>query len=116
MMSRETIINAIEAHEAARCKFVLEYPGPCGNVSAQLTAEDIADAILSMINLPARASGLTPEEYAEWVELNGRVRCTGLTARKAQCRNTVSSPQYTNPFEWRKMRDTQPYCSAHGGA
>ncbi|WP_124920710.1 hypothetical protein [Burkholderia sp. Bp9099] len=116
MVSREAIIKAIEAHESARCRFVLEYPGPNGCASAQLTPEVIADAILSLINLPARVSGLSPDEYAEWVELNGRVRCAGHTARKTQCRNTVSGPLYANPIEWKKVKDSQPYCSTHGGA
>ncbi|AIO31468.1 hypothetical protein DM39_1497 [Burkholderia cenocepacia] len=115
MISREAIIKAIESHEAARCRFILEYPGPNGCASARLAPEDIADAILSMINLPARVSGLTAEEYAEWVELNGRVRCAGRTARKTPCKNTVTGPQLANPLEWKRAKDSQPYCSIHGG-
>src|SRR5260370_42569831 len=60
---------------------VLEYPGPGGNASTGPTGEDIAPAILHGVNLAARVSGLTPEEYAGWLELNGRVHCAGLTAR-----------------------------------
>lgn len=116
MISREAIVKALKAYEAARCRFMLEYPGPNGCAYAGLNPEDIADAIVDLINLPARVSGLTPDEYAEWVKLNGRVRCAGFTARKTQCKHTISGPQYTNPFEWKKVRDLQQYCPVHGGA
>ncbi|NIF56267.1 hypothetical protein [Burkholderia sp. Ax-1724] len=115
MTSRAAIIDAIETLRKARCNFILEYPGACGCAHAHITGEDIASAILDGVNLAARVSGLTPDEYAEWVELSGRVRCTARTARGKQCRHTVSGPMISNPFEWKTLRDSAPYCPTHCG-
>lgn len=115
MTSRAAIIDAIETLRKARCNLIVEYPGACGTAHAHLTGEDIAAAILDGVNLAARVSGLTPDEYAEWIELNGRVRCSARTAHGKQCRRTVSGPMIFDPLEWKALRYSAPYCPTHGG-
>jgi hypothetical protein len=115
MTSRTAIIDAIEALRKTSCNFIVEYPGACGTAHSHLTGEDIAAAILDGVNLAARVSGLTAEEYAEWVELSGRVRCSARTAQGTQCRKTASGPMISNPLEWKALRDSAPYCPTHGG-
>lgn len=115
MLTKEQIIEAIEAHVAAGCVFTMEYPGALGCAYARLSPETIASAILDLPNLPALLSGLTAEEYREWIESYGRVRCSGLTGRKRRCRNMVSGRMMSNPLEWKVLRDTHPCCNVHGG-
>lgn len=76
MTSRTVIIDAIETLRKARCT--------CGNAFTGPTGEDIAAAILNGVNLAARVSGLTPEEYAEWIELTAPVSL--LAASRAATR------------------------------
>ena len=62
----------------------LHLPGPGGNAFTGPTGEDIAAAILNGVNLAARVSGLTPEEYTEWIELTAPVSL--LAASRAETR------------------------------
>ncbi|NMV37228.1 hypothetical protein [Ralstonia insidiosa] len=115
MLTKDAIAQAIAAHEAAGCTFVLEFPGPMGTMYERLRGDDLAAAIVELVNLPARMSGLTPTEYAEWIEWGGRVQCCAVTVRGKQCRKSAPGPLLKNPAEWKAARDAQPYCESHGG-
>lgn len=84
-------------------------------MNALLTPADIAACILDGVNLPARLAGLTPDEYAEWIEEDGHVRCCAKTRAGRQCRNSASRKAIADPAEWKALRATGPYCPTHGG-
>lgn len=115
MVTRAEIIRALEAAKQAGCWFNLGFPAPFGGKEMELKPEHIAASILDGANLPALVTGLSPAEYAEWVEQDGRVLCAGKTAKGRPCRKHVSGPVLTDPKEWKALRDTAPYCRTHGG-
>lgn len=115
MVTRQEIIRALEATRQAGCWFSVGFRAPFGGKEMALTPEDIAACILDGVNLPARKTGLTPDEYAEWLQWDGRVQCTAKTHSGRQCRNAASGPAMTDPAQWKAFRGTAPYCRTHGG-
>ncbi|MDF3837129.1 hypothetical protein P3W85_29860 [Cupriavidus basilensis] len=115
MVTRAEIIRALEATRQAGCWFSVGFRAPFGGQEAELTPEDIAACILDGVNLPARKTGLTPDEYAEWIEQDGHVQCSAKTKAGRQCRKSASGAAVTDPAEWKALRATAPYCPIHGG-
>lgn len=115
MVTRVEIVNALKLAEAAGCRFSVTYHAPSGGMQSSISPDDIADIILDRINLPARVTGLSPSEYSDWVELDGRVRCAALTKAKRRCKKTVAGHFREDPLGWKALNDSSPYCEVHGG-
>lgn len=115
MTTRQEIERALDLAQQGGCTFIVEFQGPTRCHAEKLSPADLAACILDGVNLPARMSGLSPDEYAEWIEQGGHVRCASNTRAGQQCRNSVSGPALTEPAEWLAVRATSPYCPTHGG-
>lgn len=115
MTTRQEIERALALAQQAGCTFVVEFQGPIGCHSERLSPADLAACILDGINIPARMSGLSSDEYAEWIEQGGHVRCSSTTHAGKQCRNSASRKPLTDPAAWLSLRATAPYCPTHGG-
>lgn len=99
--------------QQAGCSFSVNFRAPFGAMNAALSPADIAACILDGVNLPARLTGPTPDEYAEWIEQDGLVRCCAKTRAGRQCRNFAPGGGITDPAEWKAFRATAPYCHTH---
>jgi len=115
MVTRAEIIRALEATQQAGSSFSANIRSPLGGMNMRLTPADIAACILDGVNLPARLTGLTPDEYAEWIEQEGHVQCSARTKAGRQCRKSASGSAVTDPTDWKALRATAPYCPTHGG-
>jgi hypothetical protein len=84
MTSRTAIIDAIETLRQARCT---SFWSIRERVATRLRVSQVRTSPLRSldgVNLAARVSGLTPEEYAEWIELTAPVSL--LAASRAATR------------------------------
>jgi hypothetical protein len=115
MLTREQIVEAVKLLERVGCSISFNCPHPCGQVTLPVSAEDAAAYATGEINLPAKINGLTPEEFAEWVETGGYMQCAAKTQSGRRCKNVIRGHQITNPQEWRRLNEERPYCAMHGG-
>lgn len=55
------------------------------------------------------------EDYLEWLESWGSVRCGGTTTAGDRCRNTAKGLTGLELGEWLEARERGGYCAVHGG-
>lgn len=63
----------------------------------------------------AAALGVTREDYREWLEGYGSVRCDGVTKDGDRCRNTAKKMTGLELSMWLEARSRGGYCVVHGG-
>jgi hypothetical protein len=115
MLTREQITEALRLAEQAGIALVCQGRAPGGYSSHSVTALDVAAHIVGEINLPASLNGLSPEEYEEWVRLDGSVQCYATTRAGRRCERYVPGRSQRGSQEWKRLNDTRPYCTIHGG-
>ncbi|MGT2453760.1 hypothetical protein ACU4GI_10865 [Cupriavidus basilensis] len=115
MLSRKQIIEALQLAERAGCSLVFQYRAPGGSASRCVSPEALADAISGELNLAAQLSGLSPQDYEEWVRLDGSVQCHANTRAGKRCRKCVPGVGQRDASEWKRLNDEKPYCETHGG-
>ncbi|MEJ5024974.1 hypothetical protein [Brucella anthropi] len=105
----ETILHL----ESSGVGFTVNVKVPMGGRSVYLNANEVSRYIKDKAAFSASHFGLTLEEYAEWIEMDGFVRCSETTTTGARCKNYVSGGSFYNPEEWKRLRGE--YCAVHGG-
>lgn len=63
----------------------------------------------------AAALDATREDYLEWLEGWGSVRCSGATTTGERCRNTAKRMTGLEFGTWLKARAAGGCCTVHGG-
>ncbi len=63
----------------------------------------------------AAALNASREDYLEWLEGWGSVRCGGTTTAGDRCRNTAKALTGLELGEWLEARAKGGYCAVHGG-
>lgn len=90
-------------------------PNPAGHRSMGISEADAAAYAVGAINLPARLSGMSPDEFADWMHSGGYMCCHALTRAGRRCKNLVRGHQVTDSAEWKRLLEEKPYCAKHGG-
>lgn len=86
-------IKYLQHMEAAGVGFTVHVRIPGGGRTLFLNAEEVFQYLADKDGFAARQFGLTKQEYAEWVETGGFVRCAGTTTSGTRCKNHVSGWQ-----------------------
>lgn len=116
MLTHEQIVEALTLASKAGCSVRAGYVGLDGWVESDVGFADIADCILNGASLASRATGLSTQEYEEWLAFGGRVRCCGTTRSRKRCKLTIAaSERYSNPQHWLEASKAGGYCELHGG-
>jgi hypothetical protein len=63
----------------------------------------------------AAAHGVSREEYLEWLEGWGSIRCDGITVPGTRCRHTAKGLSGLELPAWIVARERGGYCVVHGG-
>lgn len=79
----------------------------------QLSDEEAATFNADPDAFAAKHVGLSGEDYAEWIELEGCPRCGGRTKSGAPCRMQVAG--MSDAAVW-KAKHRKLYCANHGGS
>lgn len=53
------------------------------------------------------------EDYSEWLDCDGEIRCSAKTQKGTRCLNLVSGGSYYSIHAWREKYGD--YCTVHGG-
>lgn len=59
--------------------------------------------------------GVAVDVYHEWLQMDGRIRCSAQTGSGSRCKHTVSGKRYQMPAEWDAANRVGGYCKLHGG-
>lgn len=106
-------IKYLQHMEAAGVGFTVHIRIPGGGRTLFLNTEEVFQYLADKDGFAARQFGLTKQEYAEWVETDGFVRCAGTTTSGTRCKNHVSGGSHYEPEKWKRMQGQ--YCTVHGG-
>ena len=67
------------------------------------------------LDMVLKSMGVSANDYARWLENDGRVRCMATTKKGKQCSAYSSLKRIDDPREWVKSESNGGYCWMHGG-
>ncbi|VVE87577.1 hypothetical protein [Pandoraea bronchicola] len=115
MLSQEQLLEAIGTLRRVGAELHFNCPHPSGWNTMIVSDEDLVAYALGQLHLPSKLTGLTPTEFASWMESGGYVQCCATTRHGRRCRKFVTHNRFDAPLAWKALADTHPYCATHGG-
>ncbi|AKM29278.1 hypothetical protein AB870_02755 [Pandoraea faecigallinarum] len=115
MLTREQLLEAISSLQRVGVVLYFQCPYPSGTRPMHATNEDLAACALGELHLASKLTGLSPDEFASWVEKDGFVQCSATTREGHRCMKIVAHSRLDDPRAWKALADTKPYCPTHGG-
>lgn len=116
MATRNEILDVLRLAEDAGVVLSLQFRAPSGWGQCVIDRALLAECIETGRIAAAAALGLSDDEYLEWVENDGGIRCMAKTRKGARCRCFVTGSHYSDATRWKAANAAGGYCSIHGEA
>lgn len=84
---------------------------PWGGENIYFSEKKIAEVLRNKHNIDGFLLGLTSEQYEEWIENNGQVRCSALTVKGKRCKAFVKGTYQASADVFRSLQGH--YCVTH---
>lgn len=110
--SRKPAEPALSEMVAKDIEFTVSHPGPAGNVTIRLPAEDVPTYCIDPPAYLASHYGVARHDYLGWHASGYSVQCSGKRLDGKPCRGIVPGGHLVQtPLEWVKLQGE--YCHTH---
>ncbi len=104
--------SCIRQLSASGVGFTVKHPGPSGEVSTVINAENVSKYCSDPDAFWAAHYGVTPTQYRLWHDNQYGVFCSGYTVRDERCRALVTGGSLVgSPRRWVALQGQ--YCRIH---